>query len=409
MKFFKNSELINLYNVSDKAVRNWIESARQGRIKLELYENSDRYFIADTLQNSAIIEALVDQGRKYRNKRSHRKIEAKKDFYKTYSSNQVIDIANQLDINKELPIKYKYFGGGAQYWDEYLTKLHDAGIGNLLTNTIETLNLNLSYLDKLTQSYANICIINICIGNSLATKDITEYFAKKKKLKRFVTIDISESMLDLSENKIREWLPKDIKVEKYVRDIDHDHFIDILTCNSFDDDASKTANIILFLAGPIVNFREPLQALKVIRESMSKEDILITTLKRDTPQARRFFDFNTDSDKNILNYHSRHLLELLNIEDSFYDVEQSFNEHKMLRSICLCLKLDLSLTFKVNDYSKTIELKKAQKILVFRSWHQSDMSIMSQFDLADYSLLLMTKSLDDQLIFIAAKRKTHIN
>ena len=409
MKFFKNSELISLYNVSDKAVRNWIESAHHGKTSLELYEESGRYYIADTLQNSAIIESLVDQGRKYRNKRSHRKIEPQEDFYKTYSRLQVIDIANQLDINKELPIKYKYFGGGAQYWDEYLTKLYDAGAGNLLTNTIETLGLNLNYLDSLTRDYINVNIVNICVGNSLATKDITEYFTRKKKLRRFVTIDLSESMLELSESRIRQWLPNNIKIEKYVKDLDHDHFIDILTQNSFDDEASNTVNIILFLAGPIVNFREPLQVLNIIRESMCKEDILITTLKRDTPQARRFFDFNTYSDKNILNYHSRHLLDLLNIQNSFYEVEQSFDEHKMLRSICLCLKLDLSLTIEVSNYSRVIELKKGQKILVFRSWHHSDKSIMDRFDLADYNLLLMTKSIDDQLIFIAAKRKTNVN
>lgn len=407
MKFFKNSELISLYNVSDKAVRNWIESARQGKIDLELFEDSGKYHVADTLQNSVILESLVDQGRKYRNKRSHRKLKPKPTFYETYNRCQILDLVNQLDIHRELPIKYKYFGGGAEYWDEYLNKLYNAGIGNLLTNTIEALSLSLEYLGSLTKNYKNINIVNICVGNSLATEEITRHFLGNSKLRRFITIDLSQSMLDLSEKNIKRWLSKDIKVEKYVRDLDYDNFSDILTQDSFDDDASDTTNIILFLAGPIVNFREPLQVLKVIRESMSKEDILITTLKRDTIQARRFFDFNIQSDKNLLNYHSRHLLELLNIEESFYEVEQSFDESKMLRSVHIQLKLDLSIGFDVENYSKIINLKKGQKIQLFRSWHHSDKNIVDRFDSADFKLLQITKSLDDQLILLAVKRKSY--
>jgi len=406
LKYFKNTELTKLYNVSEKSIRNWIEASQKGKLKLDLYEDTDRTYIADTLLNSILIPKLVEEGRKYRNQRSHKYLIPHNDFYKTYTHSQILDICHEIEVYHEFPVKYRYFNEAGVYWDKYLDKLNKAGLGNLLTNSIQALEFNFKYLDEIASKYDFVNIVNICVGNSLAARGILEHFSTQKKLKRFIAVDISQTMLDITESRVNSWFDKKIQTEKYIRDINSEHFREALSDDTFGKDASRTLNIVLFLAGPIVNFREPENALQTIRESMGKDDLLITTLKCDTSQSRRFFDFNVESDTGLLNYHDKYLLDLLNIQDSYYDLEQFFDESKMLRVIQIRLKLDLSIQFESGNFQKTVHLKKGQALQLWRSWHHSEKAIIDRFNKSNFTLQGFTKSTDDQLILLINKIKS---
>lgn len=403
MKYFTNAELTKLYNVSDKAIRNWIEATRQGKFSLELVELKGKHYIADSLRNSHTIEALVQQGRKYRNKRSHRDITPSNDFYELYTLSHIIDIMNKLDSYHELPVAYAYFGVGAKNWDKYLHKLYSAGQGNLLTNTIEALELNIAYIDSLFANYKYVNIVNICVGNCLAIKDLLGHLKESGKLKRFVAIDISKDMLAISEHSVKEWFHGELKVEKYLRDISYQRFDEILAQDSFGSDASDTVNLVTFVSGPIVNFKDPDQALNTIRDSMGKDDILITTLKRDTEQTRTFFDFNIEADGGLLSTHHKMLLELLGIEGTFYDIEQLFDDAKRLRFVQIRLKLDISIHFHVAHFEKTIRIKKGEVILLWRSWQHSDQKIIDRFTKTGFEVLQMSRSRDQQLNLLVTR------
>lgn len=406
MRYFKNAELTRLYNVSDKAVRNWIESARRGKIQLELYHHQGKAYVVDTLANNQTMEDLVRQGRKFRNRRSHRNLTPSKEFYKLYSRSSVIDIINKLDAYHELPVVYAYFGSGAINWDDYLHKLHEAGQSNLLTNTIETLALNFTYIDALLAPYKNINLVNVCVGNSLAVKDLAAHIQKTKKLKKIIAIDLSEDMLGISERNVDTWFNKGIHLEKHVRDLSYERFDSVLTEDSYGADASETTNLITFVAGPIVNFKEPDQALRTIHDSMGKNDLFITTLKRDTEQTRSFFDFHTKSDKGLLGVYNKMLVDLLNIEDTFYDIEQSFDERIKLRYVQIRLKLDITVHFEVGLFQKAVHLNKGETILLWRSWQHTDQSIVDRFIKTGFEILQTSRSLDQQLNLLVAKIKT---
>ena len=403
MKYYKNAELAKLYNVSEKSVRNWIDSARQGKLSLDLYRTGERVFIADNLHNSTQLAKLVEKGRKYRNQRSHKRLTPKREFYETYSHAQILDICHDLEIHRELAMKYRYFNEGGIYWDKYLVKLSDAGPGNLLTNTIEALDLSLPYLDALTQPFKYVNIVNICVGNSAALKKVVSHFHSKKSLKRFVAIDLSETMLDITEKRMDDWFDSKLRTEKYLRDIGHQRFQDILGQDTFGEDASETVNLVLFLVGPIVNFRDPNEALRTIHDSLDKNDILITSLKRDTPESRRFFDFNVNANEGLMNAHDRYLLDLLNIDDSCFEVEQFFDEKKLVRVQQIRLKLDITLEINSGRFSKDLHLFKGEPILIWRSWHHSESSIIDRFTRAGFKLEGFTKSKDNQLMLVAVK------
>lgn len=403
MKYFKNTELTKIYGISEKAVRNWIEAAQQRKNDLDLCYLQGKIYIADTLDNKVKLDHLVAIGRKYRNKRAHKNIKPKEKFYETYTLHQALDIVRELEIYKELPGKYKYFGDGAAYWNQYLYQLYRAGSKNVLTNTLETLELIHPYIDSIIHTYKNVNVINLCIGNSLAAKNTISRIHKTGKLRRLINIDISHEMLSISNRHITEWFQGKIKPENYIRDLNYDRFDDIIRKDSFGSEASNTINIVLFLAGPIVNFREPKRAVSLIRDSLGFNDLFITTLKRDTKITRSFFEFNLKSDMGALSKYDEILLDLLNIEESFYELEQVFDEERKIRTISIKLKTDISISFDIGNYHKLIELKKGEIIVIWRSQHHSDKDIFNLFIDLGLTLEQVAKSFDDQLLLLTAK------
>jgi len=143
MKYFKNTELAKLYNVSEKSVRNWISAAKQGKLDLELYEDEERQYIISSSHNKQLIQTLVERGQKYKNSRGHKVITPGENFYRLYSPKAVYDIVSSLDIYREIPVQYSYFDGGAQIWDAYVTKMAADPAPNILSNNIELLDLNM--------------------------------------------------------------------------------------------------------------------------------------------------------------------------------------------------------------------------------------------------------------------------
>lgn len=405
MRYFSNSELIDLYGVSDKAVRNWIEAAIQHRVPLELYEHKGRLYIADTVRNVSTLEELAEKGKKFRNKRTHRDIYPSNDFYATYTQDQILDIISNLSKYSELPNSYLYFGKGAEYWGGYLEKLLEAGSGNTLTNTIETIRLNMDYLKRLIEPYEKVNIVNICIGNCSSIQNVVDEVRKMNKLGRLIAIDISEDMINISRKRLGAQLQNGLKLEGFLRDVSHQRFGDVLGASSFGDQ-KKVINLCFFLAGPIVNFREPDQALHVIRDSMGKDDLLVTTLKRDTQEARRFFDFNLDSDKKLLSAYNSTLLDLLNIHEPLYEFEQSYDPVKRLRSMKVYPKYSLTLHFSLQDDEVLVDLKKGQPIMLWRAWHHSDQEIASRFRKNGFDIVQTSQSPDERLNFLITKVST---
>lgn len=405
MKYFKNSELMRLYNVSDKSVRNWIEAAQQNKINLDLYNHNERTYIADTLHNGVILDELVENGRKYRNKRSHKDIEPTPEFYKTYGDSEILDIINNLDLYREIPQQYRFCATGASYWDEYLHKLHDAGKSNTLINTIELLQVNYSYLDRLTAQYNNVNIVDVGVGNGLAAKGVIDHFLNQGKLRKYIGIDISKGLLEVTKSNLREWFGNRFQIETYVKDITYTSFGGIITSDSYGEDANSTINIFLFLGATVLNFKNTDQPLNNIRDSMGKNDILLSSLKLDSATSRRFWDFNIESDKGLLPLYNKFLLNLLNIDDKFYEVEQFYDEIKRARLLQIKLKTAVSLQFEVGSYRKKVELQKGERILLWRANHYSEESIISQFTRNGFASLQTMKIPDQDYMLLTLQAR----
>lgn len=403
MRYFKNSELTRLYKVSDKAVRNWIDAARHGKIELELLSVGERVYVADSLANEILLEKLVDKGKKFRNKRNHRELSPHPLFYDIYNPGQIMDIINNLEIRREIPLHYYYLGKGALYWDAYLQKLNTSARSNYLTTTVKLLELEKAYRDSWLNNLKAINVVDIGVGNGLVIKKLLSELHASGRLNRYIGIDISEKLLDITEYNLQNWISKDLRIEKYLKDITYDRFTEILACNKFNEDAASTANLVLFLGGAISNFRDPEQALKTLRDSMGKRDLLVSSLKIDNRRSRSFFDFNIDSDKAILPAHERYLLDLLSIEESMYEVEQFFDKKQKSRFIQIRLRVSLSLHFEVNNAHVMIELQRGDVIILVRIKHFTCEEVVELYRQNGFSILQTTKSHDQEYILLTAK------
>jgi SAM-dependent methyltransferase len=401
MAYFKNVELAEKYHISEGAVRNWIKEAGRGKLQFKLHTENGITHIADTAGNLVIIERLVSERKKYRNTRAYKIASPSPDFYKLFNRKQILDIISELTIHREIPRQYNYFDGGAVNWEKFVEHMRSEDAPNLLKSTVELLHANLGTLDLLLNGYERVNVIDIGPGNALPVKELLEHLLDRGILHRYIAIDISEEMLHIARRNIEEWFGSKVAFEGYVRDIAYERFDDVLVDDMLDEKADKTVNLALLLGATPMNFRAPYDILKPIYGSLGSNDLLMYTDKPDTEAERRSFavnDTSFDQRAKALSPKYSFILDLLNIDESIYDVEMGFNEHKRMKYICFRLKVGLILKFSFKNGERTVEFNKGDAILVWRVWCQTAVEIIGGFAEIGFTLIDANMTKDRQYL-----------
>jgi uncharacterized SAM-dependent methyltransferase len=400
MQYFKNTELAKLYGVSEKSVRNWIQAAVESKLELQLHTKNDKTYIANTSKNTRTIEALVEKGKKYKNSRGLKQIAPLPKFYDLYSRKQILDIITSLSVHREIPRQYNYFDGGANNWDNFAKHQWDEISPTLLKSTVSLLKANINAIDLLVEGREYVNVIDIGPGNGVPVKELLEHLLKSGKLHRYIAIDISEAMLKIAEKNIKKWFGDAVKFEGYVKDITHERFDDLLVDDMLNRSADRTVNLALLLGATPMNFREPYDILKVICKSLSRNDLLVYTDKPDTEAERRSFDVNADPPAaSALSPKYSFIFDLLNIDESLYDVEMAFNGQKRVRYIRVRLKVAVTINFKFkDDEERNVDLQKGDTILLWRVWHRTVLELISEFEESGFSLLQSSLTKDRQYL-----------
>jgi uncharacterized SAM-dependent methyltransferase len=406
MQYFKNSELAKMYNVSQAAVGKWITSAKSGKLDLVLTEHNGKFYITNTAKNLASIKEMVKERKKYFNKRSLKEVTPSQEFYDLYNREQILDIISNLDIHREIPLQYTYFNGGAAYWDEYAKRLAAESNPNLLNSTVSLLHTNREYIDTLIAGHKSVNIIDVGLGNAYPVRGLLGHLLDKGVLGRYIGIDTSQEMLDIAERNIVEWFGGQVKFEGLVRDINFDRFVDIIATESFKDPSESSINIVLLFGGTLNNFRSPSDALKVIANSMGSKDLVICAGMLDTESTRLYFDFSTQPNSSSLSPRHSLIPNLLNIDKSFYTVEQLFDEKKSARFIRSRLKVAVSIKIQLDDGERQIDLAKGDTILHWRHWHFSAMNVLKLFDNSGLNLLHLSETPDHNYYMLISDIKT---
>lgn len=404
MQYFTNSQLKAQYAVSYDTVRNWIERAKTGKVELQLHQKGEKFFVANTAKNVATIRHMVEKGKKYRNLQAHKVITPTPEFYKLYSKKQIFDIIWNIEVHKEIPRQYSYFDGGAVEWDKYARRLWHEDTANSITSTIALLHSNIGNIDRLIEGATRVNVIDVGPGNCLPVKELlTHLLYERGVLNRYIAVDISEKMLQIAKKNIHSWFDGAVQFESHIRDISHERFDDILLEETLREDANTTVNLVLFLGGTLTNFRSPDDVLKVIHNSMQLGDILIYTKKLDTEDARQYFDFSTSNVQQSLPLQNKFTIDMLNIDESLYDVEQGYDPEERARYFKIKPKMALTLKFEFETGHRFIEIKNGESLLILRARHQNATDIIDQFDSNGLELLEASTTQDrDYMLLITA-------
>jgi uncharacterized SAM-dependent methyltransferase len=403
MLHFSNQELASAHHVSVRTVRNWIESARDGKLDLSLRTVGQRTYIANTSKNSAIIKELVTKGKKYRPHRSQKTVMPQSKFYDLYTQEQLYDLVANLEINHEIPRQYNYFGEGAHYWDEYVKKLAEVDVHNNLTATIELLELNQDYIDDLLKDFDQINVVDVGVGNAMPVRGFLQHLLDRGKMGRYLAIDISPSMLNIAESNIKEWFGDKITFERHSLDIEHDRFGYLLADEYIKSNAEKTSNLILFFGGTIQNFSKPDRIFEVLHGSMGVKDFLLYGLKLDTSQSRQFFHFNAvDSNASLAAIH-RYIFDLLNVDETYYEMDMGYDPRLKERYIKVRLKIALSIHFSFSAGERILTFDKGDTILLWRARHYTVEDVHSQL-LENDLYPLQSSHTDDKQFLLTVSR-----
>ncbi len=406
MKYYKNTELAKLYHVSEKSVRNWIESSSQGKLGLLLYEEKGRTYVANTPQNIVLIEKLVLKGKKYKNTRGLKTIHPLPKFYETYSTKQIFDIISNITIHHEIPLQYSYVDGGADYWDQYAQRLANEEASNILKGSVEFLDTKFADIDRFLGDHKKVNVVDLGPGNGLPVKGLLEHLIAQGRLNRYIAIDISSEILEITRSHVQEWFGDKINFEGHVRDFSSERFDDLFADDYAGDDIDVPVNLVLLLSGTLCNFRSPDQALLAINNSLGLNDVMLYTTKLDTPNTRRYFDLGLESKPRPQDFLFHFVLDMLNIDESLYELDQVYDEQKHARSISMRPTVDIVIEFDFPSGTRTVQLNKNQPFLLWRYWHFSALEVINQFDRDGFTLLQATKSREQDYLMLLSRIKT---
>lgn len=406
MLYFKNVDLATTYHVSLRTVLNWIEAAKQGKLDLALHVAEDKHYVANTARNVAIIDKIVNERKKYRNTRGHKVVAPKARFYKLYNEHQVLDLISNIETYHEIPHKYTYFDGGADSWNQYSQRLATEDNPNSLNSTLKLLANNEAYIDDLVASCDRINVIDIGVGNALPVRGFLQHLLDKEVLGRYAGLDISTEMLNLAESNIKEWFGKDINFEGHSIDISYNRFGSLFAKDYIGRDPKGLANVLILFGGTLGNLRAPDDAMRAIHDSMGKNDILLHAQKLDTEASRQYFDYSINDNPEPLSPQENFVVDLLGIDDSYYDVEMGYDERRRERYIRIRLKVALTIKFQFDQGIRAVDLNKDDAILLWRYLHQTPTELHAQFERNDFNILQMSLTSNKEYVLTVSKLKT---
>jgi len=198
------------------------------------------------------------------------------EFYSIFSEEEVLGIIHALEVRREIPLKYSYKGRGAKIWDNFYLKYIIPRWFRTSNVEIDLLSDNFEYINGNLQSCEKVNIVDVGSGNSYPVKEFIGRLNKLGRVNKYIALDISEELLNLSKNNFRKWFPL-IEFVSYTIDIENSCLPKSLLKNQANLESDNTAKIILHLGVTIGNHQNRAGVLKNFRDSMGKNDLLVFT------------------------------------------------------------------------------------------------------------------------------------
>lgn len=321
-----------------------------------------------------------------------------KKFYEVFTTEQICEIIDNLESYHEILRQYNYVDHGAKNWDTYSDQRLNAESPNLLKCTVALMRTNLSAVDELVKGYDAVNVADIGPGNALPAKKLLEHLVQKKILNRYIAIDISREMLTIAKKNIKEWFGDKVAFEGYVRDVARERFDDVLADTSIGKGEAKIVNLALLLGATPMNFRQPDVFLATISRNLNQDDMLIYTDKVELDEEARTASPALYSGVTSLPVNHSYIFKLLNIDESYFDVESGVDEQQKMCYVRVRLKDDLTITVSDGGSERDVYLQKGNTILLWRCWLMSAFEIIVLFRNAGFALQQLSLTKDREYL-----------
>ncbi len=296
------------------------------------------------------------------------------EFYSIFSNEEVLGIIHALKVRREIPLKYSYKGTGAKKWDNFYLKHIVPKWYRTSSTEIDLLRDNFEYLNGNLQRCEKLNIVDVGAGNSYPVKQFITRLHKLDRVNKYVALDISEDLLNLSRKNFTKWFPT-IEFISYTIDIENSCLPPISLDNQANLEADNTAKIILHLGVTMGNHHDRIQVLKNFRDSMGKHDLLVFTNEIGSSSqwdgiARGGFKYHVDE---VYAWIQK------DIGLSSQDCELVRKYDEKTNSLVANIKLgqDYTINFNVSGIDKSLQISEGEEITIWRQ-HKYELPELQQ-------------------------------
>ncbi|MBW4667646.1 MAG: L-histidine N(alpha)-methyltransferase [Cyanomargarita calcarea GSE-NOS-MK-12-04C] len=295
------------------------------------------------------------------------------EFYSIFSTEEVLGIIHALEVRREIPLKYSYKGRGAKTWDDFYRKYIIPRWYRTSNVEIDLLRENFEYINRTPLSSEKVNIIDVGSGNSYPVKQFIFKLNQLGRINKYIALDISEELLDLSRNNFNKWFPL-IKFQSYVIDIENSCFSEILTQGQ-NVETDNIAKIFFHLGVTIGNHHNRSGVLKNFRNNMVKNDLLVFTNE---------IGSNSQWDgkaRGALDYHAEQIYvwikNKIGIRNQDCELVRKYDEKTDSVVANIKFNCNLTINFSFMDIVKNIQISEGEEITIWRH-HKHEITEIKQ-------------------------------
>lgn len=305
------------------------------------------------------------------------------EFYSVFSEQEVLEIIHALEVKREIPLKYSYKDRGAKIWNNFYLKYIIPRWYRTSNVEIDLLRENFEHINKKLQNFEKITIVDVGAGNSYPVKEFIFNLNKLGRFDKYIALDISEELLNLSKHNFKKWFPL-LEFRSYKIDIENSCIPKILLRNQAGHETDDP-KIILHLGVTIGNHQNRTGVLTNFRDSMGKNDLLVFTNETGS---------NSKWDGRVrggCNYHAeqvyRWITNKIGIKVEDCELVRKYDLETDSIVANMSLRHNYTINFSVRGIDKNIEISEGEEITIWRHHKYEIPELMQEIERAGLQLV----------------------
>jgi uncharacterized SAM-dependent methyltransferase len=343
-----NSRVAKELGVSKVTIGKYLDDAVEGKNLLQTTKINDKVRLIDSPHNWLELRKLAEEGRKFRPGATQKTFKVEGEFYKLFDKESQFEIIRDLEIEKQIDLKYYYHKQGAKMWDSKERE-------ELSLISIETDKL-LEEMKPLISGYFNNQEFNL-IDIGCGSGSPGDLFLRSFDIENYIACDISPDILNSCERNIQQQFPER-KVFKAAFD-----FQRVSLETQFHLWNNALPNLFLLIGNTICNYTRHDRSfiLNSVTRAMDKDDLFLIGYTLDSDKNKSSFSYVS----NIIQYW---LPQLLGIDIENIKTEAKYSDKDRCKRLSIILDKSYNLQFNLDGQNKQLFLNQGEKITLWQHY-----------------------------------------